>query len=118
MNQLFYGSICVTDLIEKVKAKHSGFTKAQNGKIYANINVWLNQTPDKYGNIMSVKVNPSKERKDTEEGFYIGNLKQSDGPKPIGDNDLNGLDVDLDVVDPLPHQQVPPAATEVDDLPF
>lgn len=119
MNQLFYGSICLSDLIEKAKTKHSAFTKAQNGKIYVSVNVWLNQVPDKYGNIMSVKVNPSKEKKDIEEGFYIGNLKQSDGPKPVGDNDLNGLDVDLDAVDPLPHQQTPPpVATEDDGLPF
>ena len=48
MNQLFYGSICLTDLIEKAKSKHSAFSKAQNGKIYANVNVWLNETPDKY----------------------------------------------------------------------
>lgn len=117
MNQLFYGSICISDLLEKAKQKHSAFSKAQNGKIYANVNVWLNETPDKYGNVLSIKVNPSKENKDIEEGFYIGNCKKSDGPKPIGDNDVTALR--LDDVDPLPHQHpktdIP---TTNDDLPF
>lgn len=78
MNQLFYGSICLTDLLEKAKQKHSAFSKAQNGKIYVNVNVWLNSEKDKFGNVMSIKVTPSKEKKDIEEGFYIGNCKQSD----------------------------------------
>lgn len=116
MNQLFYGSICISDLVEKFKSKHSGFSKAQNGKIYANVNIWLNETPDKYGNVMSVKVNASKEKKDIEDGFYIGNCKKSDGPKPIGDNDVD--DVNLDEIDPLPHQLPPTQSTEDDQLPF
>lgn len=118
MNQLFYGSICLTDLVEKAKSKHSAFTKGQNGKIYANVNVWLNETADKYGNVLSIKVNPSKDKKDIEEGFYIGNCKKSDGPKPIEDNDVD--DINLDEIDPLPHQQKQnnSASPEVDDLPF
>lgn len=28
-NQLFYGSICLSDLLEQAKQKHSAFTKAQ-----------------------------------------------------------------------------------------
>ena len=97
MGQLFYGSICLTDLIEKAKSKHSGFSKGQNGKIYVNVNIWLNDNQDKFGNIMSIQVNPSKEKKDIDERFYIGNCKQSDGPKPISDRDTSGLDVDLDI---------------------
>lgn len=99
MNQLFYGSICITDLIEKAKQKHSAFSKAQNGKIYANVNVWLNETPDKYGNVISIKVNPSKDKKDIEDGFYIGNCKKSDGPTPVSDKDINNLDVDIEPTD-------------------
>ncbi len=119
MNQLFYGSICLSDLIEKAKTKHSAFSKAQNGKIYVNVNVWLNAEKDKFGNVMSIKVTPSKEKKDIEEGFYIGNCKQSDGPKPIGDNDVSVLDVDLDIVDPLPGQPKTDIPTTDDsDLPF
>lgn len=37
MNQLFGGSICLTELVEQAKKGHSGFSKAQNGKVYCNI---------------------------------------------------------------------------------
>lgn len=117
MNQLFYGSICLSDLIEKAKQKHSAFSKGKNGKIYANVNVWLNETPDKYGNLLSIKVNPSKENKDTEEGFYIGNCKKSDGPTPVSDRDVTDLDINID-----PVTDIPPISSDIstqsDDLPF
>lgn len=118
-NQLFYGSICLSDLIEQAKAKHSAFTKGQNGKIYASVNVWHNSEPDKFGNVLSIQLNPTKEMKDLDKKVYIGNCKKSDGPKPVSDKDISGLDVDLDVVDPLPHQSVPTAPIDTsDDLPF
>jgi hypothetical protein len=124
-NQLFYGSLDLTTLIELAKKKHSAFTKGSNGKIYASINIWLNSEVDKFGNIMSVQVNPSKEMKEIEDRVYIGNLKQSEGPKPITDRDAGGLDTDFDV----PQRQTnsgaatnsnpPGVVTEpIDDLPF
>lgn len=98
MNQSFYGSVCLTDLIEKAKAKHSAFVKAQNGKIYCNVTVWLNEEVDKYGNIMSIQANPSKENKDKEEKFYLGNLKKSEykEPQPLSDKE------DIPAIDDLP----------------
>lgn len=124
MSQLFFGSICLTDLIELAKKKHSAFTKGNNGKIYASINVWLNSELDKFGNIMSVQINPTKEMKDLEDRVYIGNLKQSDGPKPVSDRDVNGLDDNFDVPSrpsTTTTSGASPAsdATEpIDDLPF
>lgn len=123
MSQLFYGSICLSDLIEQAKKRHSAFTKGNNGKIYASINVWLNDNVDKFGNIMSVQINPTKEMKDLEDRLYIGNLKQSDGPKPVSDKDVSGLDGNFDVPtrETKNNEVVPPAthSTEpVDDLPF
>lgn len=97
MSQLFYGSICLTDMIEAAKQKHSAFTKGKNGKIYASVNVWLNDEKDEFGNIMSCQLNPTKEMKDLDKKLYIGNMKQSDGPKPITDRDTKGLDSDFDV---------------------
>jgi hypothetical protein len=120
MGQLFYGSICLTDLIENAKKKHSAFTKGNNGKLYAAVNVWLNDNVDKFGNIMSVQINPSKAMKDLEDRIYIGNLKQSDGPTPISDRDVSGLDTNLDV----PEKKTAPSASAADitepieDLPF
>jgi hypothetical protein len=125
MSQLFFGSICLTDLIDIAKKKHSAFTKGNNGKIYASVNVWLNDEKDKFGNIMSVQVNPSKEMKDLEDRVYIGNLRQSEGPKPVSDRDVNNIDTDFDVPQ---RQSNSGAATNsnpagvvtepIDDLPF
>lgn len=116
MNQSFYGSIDISRLLEELKSKHSGFYKGSNGKVYANAQIWLNEQPDKFGNVISIKINPSKDKKDIEKSFYLGNMKKSDGPKPIGENDID--DVNLDEIDPLPHQQKPIQQTEDDQLPF
>lgn len=97
MSELFYGSICLTDLIEHAKAKHSAFTRGDNGKVYASVNVWLNDNVDKYGNIMSMQLNPTKELKEFDKKPYIGNMKKSTGAKPVGDRDVSGLDDNFDV---------------------
>lgn len=116
MSTMYYGSICLTDMLEKAKQKHSAFTKAQNGKIYCNVNVWLNDQKDKYGNVMAVQLNSSKENRDAEGKVYIGNMKQSDGPAPISDNDTSDLDVDLDI--PAPNTNISGGGEPSDDLPF
>lgn len=47
-NQLFGGSICLTDMIEQAKKGHSAFAKSdKNGKVYCNILTWLNEKEDK-----------------------------------------------------------------------
>ena len=103
MSKSFYGSICLTDLIEQMKVKHSAFSKGKNGKIYANVNVWLNDQQDKFGNIMSVQLNPTKERKDTDAKVYIGNMKESENsPKPVDNKDIESVAADFDAVDDLP----------------
>lgn len=126
MSELFYGSVCLTDLIEHAKAKHSAFYRGKDGKVYGNVNVWLNDNLDKYGNIMSMQLNPTKEMKDIDKKFYIANFKKSTGPKPIGDRDASNLDSEFDVPTRTVDGSAPasPAAnasdiTEpVDDLPF
>lgn len=124
MSQLFFGSICLTDMIEAAKKKHSAFTKGQNGKIYCSVNVWLNDNLDKFGNIMSVQLNPTKDLKDIDGRAYIGNMKQSDGPKPISDRDTNSLNTDFSDIPPAPTSNNNPApsgsdiAAPIDDLPF
>lgn len=120
MSQLFYGSICLSDLIENAKKKHSAFSKGNNGKIYANINVWLNDKEDKFGNIMSVQINPTKEMKDIEDRIYIGNLKESRGSAPVNSRDVSDLGDDLDIETRTPRTTPAPGdITEpIDDLPF
>jgi hypothetical protein len=95
-NQSFYGSICITDLIEQAKVKHSAFSKGKNGKVYCNVQIWLNKEEDKYGNIMSAQLQPTKERKDIDTKLYIGNFKKSEGAKPINGKDIASVSKGLD----------------------
>lgn len=117
-NKLFYGSIDLTLLIEKAKEKHSAFTKGKNGHIYASVNVWLNQEKDKFGNIMSIQINPSEEMRNAEKKVYIGNLRESEGKKPVSDRDINDIGSDLDA--PIREMRTirPEEHGEDTDLPF
>lgn len=92
MPQQFYGSICITELLEQAKEKHSAFVKGTNGKIYANVSMWLNDDADKFGNIMSMKLSCTKDKIDTEGKVYVGNFKESETSKPISNQDIKSLD--------------------------
>jgi len=100
MSTLLGGSLCLSDINANAKIGHSAFTKAQNGKIYFNINIWLNDEPDKYGNTASVQLNSTKEMRDAEGKIYIGNAK------PIG------------VAIPEPLSPGEASVPDDDDLPF
>ena len=70
MSTLYNGSICVSD-IPKDK-----LTQAKNGKLYLNLDLWINDEKDQYGNIGSVSVRQSKEQREAKEKkTYIGNFK-------------------------------------------
>lgn len=89
MNQLFGGSLCLTEMIEQAKKGHSAFSKAQNGKVYCNILTWLNEKEDKYGNIMSHQLSSQKEKRESEGLIYIGNSKSLQTSKPVSSNDVD-----------------------------
>ena len=72
MSKNFYGSICLTDLIDQAKQLHPSFSKGKNGKLYVSVNLWVNDQEDKYGNKASIKISD----KDDVKGIYIGNLKE------------------------------------------
>ena len=94
MSNRFNGSICLTDLIEKAKAGHSAFSKAGNGKIYANITIWHNDQPDKFDNVISIQLNSKQEQREAEGKVYIGNAKEGKPaePKPVQSDDIPEFD--------------------------
>lgn len=114
MNQRFYGSICVSDLLDYAHKKHSAFTKGENGKIYASVNIWLNDSVDKFGNIMSAQLNPKKEQRELDGQPYIGNFKEAEA-KPITARDTSGLSLPDDI--PVAEKSVDKKDPK-DDLPF
>jgi hypothetical protein len=93
MSKLLTGSVCLTDLIEQAKKKHSAFSKAKNDKIYGNIAIWINDEPDKYGNTVSIQLNSEKDKRDAEGKIYIGNAKPLPNQKAaqIEETDTNNL---------------------------
>jgi len=95
MPKKLYGSIDFSKLLERAKQGDKAFTKAENGKIYLNVSVWINDVEDKYGNIASFQSNFKEATKD--DRFYFGNAK---------DGGSGGSPVDAD--------EIP----EGDDLPF
>lgn len=76
MSKLLYGSIDFSKLLELAKAGNPAFKKAENGKIYLNLNVWLNDEKDKYGNDASIQTSFKDAPKDDK--HYFGNLKFSE----------------------------------------
>lgn len=75
MSNRYYGSICLSDLIDLAKGKHSAFSRAKNKKVYANVIVWINDKPDKYDNIASIQLSSNMEKAKQEGKVFIGNLK-------------------------------------------
>lgn len=101
MSRRFYGSICLEDLFgDAIVSTPDGrrfiaidnlmqapFNKGQNGKSYANIQAWVNDVPDQFGNMMSISLPITKEQ--VAQGMknkYIGNMKESitqQAPAPV-----------------------------------
>lgn len=88
-----YGSIDFTKLVEMAKAGNKAFTKTENGKIYLNVKVWVNDELDKFGNVASFQSAFKGAQK--EDKFYFGNLKES---TPI-EEEVKAGDVDVDLND-------------------
>lgn len=81
MSKLLYGSVDFSKLLELAKAGNKAFSKAANGKIYLNLNVWINDEKDNYGNDASVQITFKDATK--EEKVYCGNFKISEQAVPV-----------------------------------
>jgi len=92
MAQSFYGSIDFSKLIEQAKAGNKAFTKSEkNGKIYLNVDVYIKDEVDQYGNIASIRGTFKGATK--EDKFYFANLKESQfNEQKVESYDVEGLD--------------------------
>ena len=91
MAQSFYGSIDFSKLIEQAKAGHKAFTKSEkNGKIYLNVDVYVKDEVDQFGNIASIRGTFKGATK--EDKFYFANLKESQfNEQKVEASDIDGL---------------------------
>jgi hypothetical protein len=70
MSKLLVGSIDLS------KIEKSRIIEGKNGAKYYNVNVWINDENDQYGNIASIQTGITKEEREAGgKGGYIGNLK-------------------------------------------
>lgn len=68
------GSINLTKLKKAIEEGQISVFKTESGQLLANIAVFINDTPDQYGNDASIKAQPIKDKPDHK--IYIGNLKK------------------------------------------
>lgn len=80
MSKLLYGSIDFSKLLENAKQGHPAFKRVESGKIYLNLNVWINDEPDQFGNNASMQATFKDAPKEAK--FYFGNLKLSTPKEP------------------------------------
>jgi hypothetical protein len=75
---MYTGSIDLNKIDEsKIIAKDKNGKNFENGAKYLNVVVWINDTPDQYGNNVSIQVSQSKEERDQGvKATYIGNAKE------------------------------------------
>ena len=78
MSERINASICLTDLGDKARANHSAITTGKNGKKYANITIWINDTKDQFGNDVSIQLNSKQDQREAEGKVYVGNGKTPD----------------------------------------
>lgn len=79
MANSYYGSIDFDKLIESLKAGKLKTFTTQKGKRLINVDVYVKDAPDQYGQIVSISC-PLKDQFKTqnENRIYIGNLKASE----------------------------------------
>lgn len=114
MSMLINASIDMTLLVEMVHKRHSAFNIGKNGKTYVNVQIWVNDEPDKFGEHASIQLNSAKDMGDKDQLLhpinpkdgkpgkrcYVGRGKMSDlSPKPLDQSTANSMT--------LPGQPVP-----------
>jgi hypothetical protein len=98
MSKLMYGSIDFTKLLELAKLGNKAFSRSEkNGKIYMNLNIWINDEKDQFDNNASIQTSFKDATK--EEKHYFGNLKFSEMK---GNAELKENATDIPEPDDLP----------------
>lgn len=70
--QRLHGALNLSKLLKAAKAKNKAFFKTEKGDIMFWVDIWINDTPDQYGNDASVQLQTEK---GSNEKIYFGNAK-------------------------------------------
>lgn len=118
MSQLINASIDVTLLLEMANKRHSAFNVGKNGKTYMNVQIWINDEADKFGDHASIQLNHAKDMAEKDrlihpldkngnpqKKCYVGRGKLSDlSPKPLDNSTAAGLKLDSNIYGGQPTQ--------------
>ena len=116
MSTRFYGSLNISEVFDLLNKKHSAFSKGDNGKVYASVNVWLSDEPDKFGNVLSIQLNTSKDLREKDGQPYIGNCKEAQ-KQQVTSRDAGQFSIPNDI--PVRDNNVASDISEpISDLPF
>lgn len=55
-------SLNLTDILEAAKAAHTSCTRHENGKVYVNTTIWINEDADQDWKQVSVQLNSAKDK--------------------------------------------------------
>jgi len=93
MSQILNGSICLSDIPKDKMTKSE-----KNGKVYVNVNIYVNDEADQFGNDGSISVTQSKqEREQKVKRVYIGNVKKpaftASAPSAAQQTDASNFDL-------------------------
>jgi hypothetical protein len=106
MSQLINASIDLTLILEMAHKGHSAFNVGKNGKTYCNVQIWINEEADKFGDHASIQLNSAKDMGDKDQSLhplnpkdgkpgkrcYVGRGKATDlSPKPLDAGGAAGL---------------------------
>jgi hypothetical protein len=99
MAQVLTVSLDFSQLMELAKKAHSAFSRGKNGRAYLSLSIWVNDTPDTYGNDVKATLNSTKAKKDSEGLTYVGNGRtpamKTNSKVATGSGDRDSVDDDL-----------------------
>lgn len=91
-NRPMWGLLNFSKLLKAANQGHPAFQRgAESNDIFVNVSMWTNESPDQYGNVASLQINPPKDvaSDDKEARFYFANFKPAKKPTPLQPGDLN-----------------------------
>ena len=87
MSNRINASLNLTKIGEAVRAGHSAVKTDSKGNKYLAVTVWINDSPDQFGNDVGIQLNSTQEKREAEGKVYVGNgktatLQQAAAPAP------------------------------------
>lgn len=94
MSQIINVSLNFAELMARAKVAHSAFSRSKGGIPYVGLTIWLNDTPDQYGNDVKITLNSTKAKRNSEGMIYVGNGSTNKASGKKQNNSASAASVD------------------------